>query len=76
MNIQDTLLSFDLFHEKENLVAPAPDVVLNFLQLHLNKVLYRLWPFYDTKSAEEKKKKKQIKIQHFLINQTPGRKFN
>lgn len=42
-----------LFHQKENFVTAAPDVVLNLLWLHLNKVLYSLWAFNYAKTVEE-----------------------
>lgn len=55
LDIEDSRNSLDLFHEEKNLVPPAPYIVLNFLQLHLHKVLHHLRPFYDTKRAEKQK---------------------
>jgi len=42
-----------LLHEKENLITPTPNVVLNFLQLHLHEILHSLGPFYDAEIAAE-----------------------
>lgn len=42
-----------LLHEKKNFTTPTPDVVLNFPQLHLHKILHSLGPFYDAEIAAE-----------------------
>lgn len=44
----------NLFHQKENFVASAHDVVFNLLRLHLSKVLDRLWTFNYTEAVEKK----------------------
>lgn len=43
---------FYLFHEEKYLITPTLYVILDFLQLHLNKILNSLWSFYNTEAAE------------------------
>lgn len=56
----------NLFHEKKDFVAPTPDIVLDFLRLHLNKILNSLWSFYNAKVAAKEIKCKQYDVTHFI----------
>lgn len=39
-----------LFHEKKDLVTPAFNIVVNFVQLHLDKFIDCLWTFNDAEA--------------------------
>lgn len=49
----ETLKKHYLLHEKKNFITPTPNVVLNFLELHLHEILQSLGPFYDAEIAAE-----------------------
>lgn len=44
-----------LFHEEKDFIPSTPYVILDFLHLHLNKILNSIWPFYNAEIAAENK---------------------
>lgn len=64
-------LKTHLFHEEKDLVSPTPDIVLNFLGLHLRKILDSIWPLYDAEVSDTQKRCR-IQCQHvtWIFNNT------
>lgn len=47
---------------QENLVPSASNILLNFLKLHIGKILHGLGSFYDTEPVLGEKNMKESKI--------------